>query len=371
MGVQALAVADTFQANSELLDEVRLPPGAIVGESAAACYAIRNDRDDDFIVLNELRKASVPVELSTESIRVGPQPDQELWPPGALVFEAADRAKEVLERVLPDVSTSVASMPTRLPAGARRPLPRCRIGVYQPWVPSTDEGWTRFVLERYRFPYTTLHDAEVRSGNLNQRIDSLLIPSITAERLREGYRPNETEPAYVGGLGNEGVHAIREFVSRGGNLVCLEDSCTFALETFHLRVPNILKGLPTSTFYGPGSILRIEMIRASDGSRVSRLTGGMPDEAFAFFDRSLAFDVETGSQASDAPAPVVAVRYASHHVLESGWLHGAEKIEGKAAVVDCAVGTGRVVLIGFPAQHRGQTQGTFRLLFNALLRVSP
>ena len=58
--------------------------------------------------------------------------------------------------------------------------------------------------------------------------------------------------------------------------------------------------------------------------------------------------------------------YGTHDVLLSGWLEGEDLIAGRAAVVEAAVGTGRVVLFGFPVQHRGQSHATFRLLFNAL-----
>ena len=62
--------------------------------------------------------------------------------------------------------------------------------------------------------------------------------------------------------------------------------------------------------------------------------------------------------------------YAAKDVLLSGWVEGEQAIEGQSAVVEARAGAGRVVLIGFRVQHRGQSLATFRLLFNALLTAS-
>jgi len=61
-------------------------------------------------------------------------------------------------------------------------------------------------------------------------------------------------------------------------------------------------------------------------------------------------------------------RYGEDDLLLSGWLEGEELIAGRAAVVEAPVGPGRVVLLGFPVQHRGQSHATFRLLFTRCSR---
>ena len=61
--------------------------------------------------------------------------------------------------------------------------------------------------------------------------------------------------------------------------------------------------------------------------------------------------------------------YKDRDILQSGWLLGEEAIANKAAMVSVKHGEGTVVLIGFRAQHRVQTHGTFKLFFNALMSV--
>ncbi len=61
-------------------------------------------------------------------------------------------------------------------------------------------------------------------------------------------------------------------------------------------------------------------------------------------------------------------RYAPTDMLISGWELGADHhLGGRAAVVRVALGEGRIVLIGFRSQFRGQPRATFKLLFNSLL----
>jgi hypothetical protein len=272
----------------------------------------------------------------------------------------------VLERVLPTVSTRVEKKP-RVPEHYffQRLLP-CRVGLYQPWVPSMDEGWTRLVLEKYRFKYTTLRNADIIAGSLEQRIDTLIIPSIEAKTLREGYAENETDPGFVGGLGSEGADSLRAFVRAGGTLVFLSDSTDYAIEELHLPVKNMLKGLKPSEFFAPGSILRA-VVAEPAAWRFGTWTAGVPSEVSVYFDRGQAFEIEEAARTAESAA--VLLSYAKHEPLESGWLLGPQKIEGKAALVDVTSLGGHVFLFGFRPQYRGQPHGTFRLLFNTLFRV--
>ncbi len=228
-----------------------------------------------------------------------------------------------------------------------------RIAIYQSWAPSMDEGWTRWVLDQYDVGYTVVHDADIQAGGLDARYDVVLLPQHSYDGMVEGRDPGTIDPRYVGGLGQEGVAALRAFVEQGGTLVALEEASELPIRAFGLPVRNVVGGLERQEFYIPGSILRIVVDRSHP------VGVGTPERSIAWYERdSMAFE------ATD-PAVRIVARYGSEPLL-SGWALGQELVAGQGAIADVPFGEGRVILFGFRPQYRAQPVATFPLFFNAL-----
>jgi hypothetical protein len=232
-----------------------------------------------------------------------------------------------------------------------------------------DEGWTRWVLERYDFAYTTLSDADIRDGGL-EGLDAILLPHQSAEDILHGHTSGTMPEKYTGGLGLEGALQLKRWVEAGGTLIAVDGASDFVIDGFGLPVRNIVKDVPTESLAVPGSLLRLEVDSADP------IGFGIPEETAAFFVRSRAF--ETVAMAGDEDeTPVereevdVAAWYGQEDLLLSGWELGAEKhLAGRPAVLRVRVGQGQVVLIGFRSHFRAQPRATFKLLFNSILAAS-
>jgi hypothetical protein len=217
-----------------------------------------------------------------------------------------------------------------------------------------DEGWTRYVLDNFNVPYSSLPDAEVRRGNLRQRYDVIILPSQRMKDIIEGNQPGSYPKELTGGITETGVENLRRFVEEGGTLICFGASTEMAIKRFNLPLRNVLENLKSSVFYGPGSILGLEVDITHTVAR------GQPRDVNAYFINSAAFEV------TDTQRVRVIARYSSSHLLRSGWLLGEDKIKGKVALAEVPLGRGRVILFGFRPQHRGQTWGTFPFIFNSI-----
>ncbi|MCA1558139.1 MAG: hypothetical protein LC731_06320, partial [Acidobacteria bacterium] len=185
-------------------------------------------------------------------------------------------------------------------------------------------------------------------------------PDQTPRAILEGYRAGAMPSEITGGIGAQGVKALRDFVEAGGTLVCLNRASDFAIEQLKLPVRDVTEGLKRTEFYAPGSILRTEI------DTTHPLARGMPRESVAWFENSPVFEI---SDAKEASRVRVVARYpqASDPLL-SGWLLGGERLRGKAAMVEVQMGRGRVILFGFRPQYRGQSMATYPLFFNSIMR---
>ena len=243
-----------------------------------------------------------------------------------------------------------------------------RAGLYKSYAPSMDEGWTRWMLDQYRFPYKSVVDAEVRSGKLRERFDAIILPDQSVAAITNGLRAGSEAgtsaedqlgryPAeYASGLGDPGIKALVEFVNEGGTLITFNNASNFPIEKMNAPVRNLLKSVSAREFYCPGSILRIEL---DEDSPISFPVG---KDSVAWFEASPAFE------ATDTERVRVIARYPETVTpLLSGWILGDQLLRGKAALVEVKMGKGRIVMFGFRPQYRGQSLATFPLVFNAIL----
>ena len=232
------------------------------------------------------------------------------------------------------------------------------------WRASMDEGWTRYLFDTHRVPYENVTNEQVREGKIDN-FDVLLLADISPDIIKEGEPSGESArlsrplpPDYQGGIGNEGMENLKKFVAEGGTLICFGRSCDLAIEALELPMSNVLDKVSADDFYGPGSILEVSF---REGHPV---TYGMREKGHIFFTNSPAFATAIPFGKYDR---TVLATYESKNPLASGLLIGAERLHRRAALVEVTYDEGKVILFGFRPQHRCQTAGTYKLIFNALI----
>jgi hypothetical protein len=213
------------------------------------------------------------------------------------------------------------------------------------------------VLEQYGFRSTRLRNADVKAGALFDKYDVIILPDQSVSSILEGNTASTTRAEYRGGIGDEGVAALKSFVNAGGTLITLGAACDLAIAKFPVPVRNLKNDLTREQHFAPGSILRVDVdTRHPIGYGMAQTTQG-------FYVNSPFFSVVEGFASQKA---TVVARYPNTDVLASGWLRGESLMAGRAAVVSVDMNPGRIVLFGLRPQHRAQTHATFPMLFNAL-----
>ncbi len=336
------------------------PTGGVSGTEEVAGYVISHAADSAFIAMNRLL-ADGPIYWLRSAVEGAAKGD--VWVP-------AERIEpEAMSALATELGLDVLALAAE-PDVERIEVEAANVGLFKPWVASMDEGWTRFLLENYEFPHRNLNNTDIHLGKFTRDIDVLLLPDVSRSIIENGEPGpgaraffSRLPPKYSGGVGSEGGEAIRKWVQDGGTLVALDSSTEYAIRLFDLPVRNVLSDVGRDEFDCPGSMLR--MLIDTDHP----LGYGLRPEEAGYFATSPAFRTSLPDARLDRR---VIARYPDHRddLLVSGYLKGAEKLERRAAVVEYTIGEGRVVLIGFRAQHRAQPHRTFKLLFNALYALS-
>jgi hypothetical protein len=239
-----------------------------------------------------------------------------------------------------------------------------RIGLYQSWVPSMDEGWTRWIFDQNKIPYTRLADADIREGNLNRRFDAILIPDNSAAAITSGRRgfggenpagPStpQTPPEYKGGLGDSGLTSLRSFVKTGGTVITLNKASEVYAGKGSGTVDNALEGVDRKAFFIPGSILQVAV------DTTNPIAFGSTPTVPIFYENGPTFKVNGAARS--------VAFFNTDKPLLSGWILGGQFLKGTSVIAEEPLGKGRIILFGFRPQYRAQSEITYKFLFNALL----
>jgi hypothetical protein len=213
-------------------------------------------------------------------------------------------------------------------------------------------GWLRWLLDHWGLDYDEISADEI-AGRALDGVDVLLVP--------DGYATRDPsfkgEPYGLKDLGPAGQSAIREWVQGGGRYVGWLDGAVLAAAV----------GVSSATFEdaealgisSPGSLVRTAVDAGSP------LADGVGAFAYSFWDSRYVM------RANHAPAPLRFPDAGTEDFFVSGYADGVQALGGSAAVVDERVGSGRTVAFGFEPNFRAFTDGTQRVLRNAILGDDP
>ncbi|HVQ88663.1 MAG TPA: hypothetical protein VMT88_10835, partial [Actinomycetes bacterium] len=220
--------------------------------------------------------------------------------------------------------------PPRVPAN----LPS--VGLFE--IPNSSRGFesagqTRYLFDQvWHLPYSKVSTREIVNGL--RGIDVLVVP--------DGYTNYALQA-----LGSKGKRALRQWVNDGGRYIGWQGGTEVAA-----RVGLTTAKLGASHTNAPGSLVRVAVDPASP------LADGIGRSVWVMYSDD---DKMTSSDAvghfPDVSSPQFGV---------SGLAEGMGHLAGSAFMADEAVGRGRTIVFSIDPNFRAWTQGTQRLLWNAI-----
>jgi len=365
MGIKFDRILDGFDGPFEPIAVASPPPGRITGVADPAGYFVTH-QNDAFIVVNRLLKAGEDVYWPRDRrAGAGGAGGSGI---GAMYIAAKATTRSILQRAASDLGLSFVGVATP-PATEALKLRPVRIGLWDRYGGSSPSGWTRWILERYEFPFELTYVQRLDAGNLASRYDVIILTDeATTRSVGEAPAADRVPPEFRPTTGTlsvaKTVPALRQFVEEGGVLIAVGGSTELAIalglpvsSALETRTDKGSQPLSREQFYIPGSVLRVRV------DSTTPLGYGFEPDVDVFFDRSPVFKLDADAAARDVRR---VAWFASASPLRSGWAWGQRYLENGVAVIDAPLGRGRVLLFGPEITFRAQPHGTFKFLFNAI-----
>jgi zinc carboxypeptidase len=381
MGVRFDRILDGFDGPfEEVKDELPPPPAKVLDAEGAVGFFLHIRTNDAFRAVNQLLAAGEEVRrLKEHFVAEGFK-----HPPGMFIITNKAGTQARLEKI-------AAALGTRFIGSKGAPgmeavlLKPVRIGLWDRYGGSMPSGWTRWILEQFEFPFRVVYPPELDKGDLHEKLDVILlvdgaIGGFGGRRPMGGDAPPSDEvnvideiglPAeYRGRRGSittaKTLPQLKKFLEEGGTILTIGSSTQLATQ-LGLPIANHLvakdgegkeRPLGRDRFYVPPSILRVKV------DNTHPLAWGLANEVDVMFNNSPTFRANTIGDSMSRVA-----WFEGKTPLRSGWAYGQEHLDGGVAVIDAPVGKGRLVLFGPQVLFRGQPHGTFKLVFNAIVRA--
>lgn len=363
MGVQVERVLDAVTGPFEKVPDVTAMPVGVVAKGRAG-YFIRPETNDAATVANRLAKAKIAAQRAPTAFSDGAT----RWPAGTWFIPAGGAADAIVAQSAKDLGVNFAAANTR-PANAQNVKP-LRVALADRYGGSMPSGWTRLILEKFEYPYTTIFPSEIEAGNLKAKYDVIVLTDgafTTEGGARGGFggSPDTTLiPAefrrQLGRIGESAVPKLKTFLEQGGRIVSIGSSVALG-KAMGLPVDNYLlengRPLPGEKYYIPGSILQVAV-----DTTLTVATGMSPRPA-VMFDNSPV--LKLGPDAAAKGVRAIAT-FDTETPLLSGWAWGQERLKGGVAMAEAKVGQGTLWMFGPEILFRAQPHGTFKLFLNAL-----
>ncbi|KAF0141938.1 MAG: carboxypeptidase [Stygiobacter sp.] len=355
MGIKFSMIEKPFSLDIRLLSDANYTVGN-VEESNGNYFVVPSGSNINSALINKLQKQNIPVFWNTAKVNELSE--------GSVFVTANEVSKKALSDIAKELHLKISSV-NLSDKSVLKELKKVRVGLYQPFSASMDEGWTRLLLENYQFDFKTMVNKDFKNKKIKDQFDVIIIPDMSGEIIKTGkpsgdnarfYRPKPAE--YEGGIEKEGLENLKNFVEKdGGYVITLGQACNFAIEDLGLKVTNVLKTIKPEEFYCPGSLVKMNVNNSHP------IGYGFDPEVIGYLSNNIAFSTSVPYGEFDRS---VVSRYPTSNLLKSGFLLGEDYLFRRASIVDVKQKKGHVILFGFKVQNRHQTFGTFKFLFNAI-----